>query len=114
MVAVKMRPISWSVHRSETGVFGSLTSQMITLILATRNAHKVAEIRALLSDRFHYRTLADFEDAPVVNEDAATFVGNATRKAVQIAAWLMASPHRWAGGGVIATAPESVFVLADD
>ena len=27
---------------------------MTTLVIATRNAHKAAEIRASLADRFHY------------------------------------------------------------
>ena len=45
---------------------------MTTLLIATRNAHKVQEIRAVLSDRFDYLTLQDFPDAPEVGEDAAT------------------------------------------
>lgn len=63
---------------------------MLTLIIATRNAHKVQEIRAILSDRFRYLTLRDFPDAPPVVEDADTFPGNATKKAVELAQWLAA------------------------
>ena len=59
-----------------------------TFFLSTRNAHKVQEIRAILSEEFQYRTLADFPDAPKVTEDAATFAGNAAKKAVALAAWL--------------------------
>ena len=58
------------------------------LVLATRNAHKAAEIRAILSDRFGYLTLKDFPAAPAVLEDATTFAGNATKKAVELARWL--------------------------
>ncbi len=61
---------------------------MTTLLIATRNAHKVDEIRAILSDRFQYLTLRDFPEAPAVIEDAATFAGNATKKAVELAQWL--------------------------
>ena len=61
---------------------------MITLLIATRNAHKVEEIRSILGERFQYRTLNDFPGAPKVAEDAATFAGNATKKAVELARWL--------------------------
>jgi len=72
---------------------------VIELVLATRNAHKVQEIRAILGDSFRIRSLAEFPDAPALIEDAETFAGNATRKATQLAGWL--------------GRPE-VFVLADD
>lgn len=61
---------------------------MTTLLIATRNAHKVGEIRAILGDIFEYHTLNDFPGAPAVVEDAATFAGNASKKAVELAAWL--------------------------
>ncbi|HXP62956.1 MAG TPA: non-canonical purine NTP pyrophosphatase [Dongiaceae bacterium] len=77
---------------------------MVTLLIATRNAHKVAEIRSILGARFQYLTLNDFPGAPKVAEDAATFSGNATKKAVELARWLgqqavhPPSPRlRWAG-----------------
>lgn len=82
---------------------------MTTLLLATRNAHKVAEIRAILGDGFHYLTLNDFPDAPTVIEDAATFAGNATKKAVELANWLMGKLAR---GNRQQATPD--FVLADD
>ena len=43
---------------------------MKTFLIATRNAHKVGEIRAILSDRFSYLTLRDFPTARAVVEDA--------------------------------------------
>jgi len=61
---------------------------MITLIIATRNAHKVAEIQIILGDKFRLLTLKDFPAAPLVLEDANTFAGNATTKSVALAKWL--------------------------
>lgn len=78
---------------------------MTTLVIATRNLHKVGEIQAILGDRFNYRTLRDYPEAPSVVEDASTFAGNATKKAVELAGWLSGDP------------PEDgaeTYVLADD
>jgi XTP/dITP diphosphohydrolase len=61
---------------------------MTTLLLATRNAHKVGEIRAMLGAQFQFLTLNDFPAAPKVVEDADTFAGNAAKKAVELANWL--------------------------
>ena len=63
---------------------------MITLLVATRNEHKVGEIRAILGDRSKFLTLRDFPGAPKVVEDANTFAGNATKKAVELARWVAA------------------------
>ena len=80
---------------------------MITLLLATRNAHKVGEIRTILGGRFRFCTLNDFSGAPRIVEDAATFAGNATKKTVELARWLSITPP--------ATRHSSpIFVLADD
>lgn len=59
-----------------------------TFLIATRNAHKVGEIRAILGSEYHYLTLDDFPGAPKVVEDAGTFAGNATKKAVELAKWI--------------------------
>jgi XTP/dITP diphosphohydrolase len=80
----------------------------VTLLIATRNIHKVEEIRAILSNRFQYLTLRDFPEAPPVIEDAATFAGNATKKAVELAQWLATQSN-----AQIRTGP-AFFVLADD
>ncbi|MDB6122433.1 MAG: dITP/XTP pyrophosphatase [Pedosphaera sp.] len=82
---------------------------MTTLLIATRNTHKVEEIRAILSDRFHYLTLKDFPAAPAVKEDADTFAGNATLKAVQLAEWLAKYQKP-----TLDTHNNAFFVLADD
>jgi len=64
---------------------------MTTLLIATRNAHKVGEIRAILGGGFNYITLQDFPQAPEVIEDADTFAGNATKKATELARWISRS-----------------------
>src|ERR1051325_145748 len=86
-----------------------MLARMNTLVLATRNAHKVGEIQAILGDGFRCLTLNEFPGAPVVVEDAATFAGNATKKAIEIGRWL--SEMRSAECGVRS---EKTFVLADD
>jgi len=78
-----------------------------TLLIATRNAHKVGEIRSILGKRFQYLTLDDFPAAPKIVEDAPTFGGNATKKAVELAQWLSVMRHP-------TITPQNLFVLADD
>lgn len=80
-----------------------------TLLIATRNLHKVEEIRAILGEGFSYLTLQSFPGAPEVVEDALTFSGNATKKAVQLAKWLASS-----GGLEDSLRGKCVLVLADD
>jgi XTP/dITP diphosphohydrolase len=89
---------------------------MITLLIATRNAHKVGEVRAILGDGFHYLTLNDVPNSPEVIEDAGTFAGNATKKAVVLAKWLVESQGLEAKvAGLKAGAREDrLYVLADD
>jgi XTP/dITP diphosphohydrolase len=80
---------------------------MTTLLIATRNRHKVGEIQEILGGGFQCLTLADFPGAPAVVEDADTFAGNAAKKAEELARWLALHPddgRRRAVG----------FVLADD
>jgi len=80
---------------------------MTSLLIATRNAHKVGEIRFILGNGFKFHTLADFVGSPQVVEDAPTFEGNARKKAEEIARWLATAEH-----SVRDTVP--AFVLADD
>ena len=82
---------------------------MTTLLLATRNAHKVAEIRAILGESFRWLTLNDFPPAPKVIEDADTFAGNAAKKAVELAKWLAVENSKLK---IKNSKPD--FVLADD
>ena len=78
------------------------------MLIATRNPHKVGEIRAILGGRFGYLSLDDFPAAPEVIEDAGTFAGNATKKAVQLARWL-------SGNSKLKTQNSKLrYVLADD
>ncbi len=84
---------------------------MTTLLIATRNAHKVGEIQAMLGAGFNCRPLLrDFPAAPVAIEDADTFAGNALKKAASLSEWLagLANSARDALG------TERAFVLADD
>lgn len=87
---------------------------MTTLLIATRNAHKVEEIQAILGDNFQYLTLNDFPEAPEVLEDAPTFAGNATKKAVTLAKWLAVPRSTHHGPHFPPPAPRVEFVLADD
>lgn len=80
---------------------------MTTLLIATRNAHKVGEIQAILGPQYPCRTLKEFPGAPPVIEDANTFAGNATKKAVELARWLAAAPINY-------PPPIINYVLADD
>ena len=82
---------------------------MIILFVATRNAHKVQEIRAILGERFQYLALNDFSNAPNTVEDRDTFAGNATKKAVELAKWLVSDQN--AGRG---PRNAELYVLADD
>ncbi|MEY4323691.1 MAG: hypothetical protein RL410_1472 [Actinomycetota bacterium] len=61
----------------------------IEVVLATRNAHKVAEVQRivdLICDDITVLDLSAWPDAPEVIEDAATFAGNALLKARAISA----------------------------
>lgn len=51
------------------------------LIVATRNAHKTAEIRAMIGDRFVVMNSDDFPETPVIEETGVTFLENARLKA---------------------------------
>ena len=82
---------------------------MTTLLIATRNRHKVEEIASFLGTRFRFLSLEDFPEAPKVVEDAPTFAGNAVKKARQLAKWLQtlqSLEYRLPG--------DKALVLADD
>jgi XTP/dITP diphosphohydrolase len=54
----------------------------LEIVLATRNSGKVEEMKALLADLpVTFFTVADYPDAPDVEEDAPTLQGNAAKKA---------------------------------
>ncbi len=81
---------------------------MTCLIIATGNAHKAQEIRAILGGQAsEWRTLADFPEAPSVCEDAGSFSGNALKKARTLAQWLAQQPAGQSLGS-------DAWVLADD
>jgi XTP/dITP diphosphohydrolase len=79
---------------------------MTTLLIATRNAHKVREISDMFGTGFRCMALNDFPGAPAAVEDAETFAGNATKKARCLAEWLTKNPKLIPAG--------SFYVVADD
>jgi XTP/dITP diphosphohydrolase len=80
---------------------------MMDILLATRNAHKVAEIRGMLGATVRLLSQIELPGAPAVAEEADTFAGNASLKAEGLAAWLEANPQA-------AVLSETFYVLADD
>jgi XTP/dITP diphosphohydrolase len=80
---------------------------MRTLLIATRNMHKACEIKEILTSDFNCLTLKEFPDAPEVIEDAPTFIGNATKKAVALAKWAAMQGNK-------SPLVRPGFVLADD
>jgi XTP/dITP diphosphohydrolase len=76
------------------------------ILIATRNAHKVQEIRAILGGQFQFLTLNDLPNAPRVVEDKDTFAGNAAKKASELA--------RWVSEACQSSLVTCYFVLADD
>jgi XTP/dITP diphosphohydrolase len=86
----------------------AIVTRVTTLLLATRNAHKVGEIRAILGEQFQFLTLNDFSGAPEIVEDAETFAGNAAKKSAGLARWLASAGSRFT------IHDSTIFILADD
>ena len=82
---------------------------MVTLVLATKNRHKVEEIQAILGSQFRCLALSDFPNPPTPGETQATFEGNAIQKATEIKQWLLATQK-----STLPASIDEVFVLADD
>ena len=57
---------------------------MISILVATRNAHKTREIQELLGQSFHVGDLSGQTDLPEIIENGATFAENAMVKALTI------------------------------
>jgi XTP/dITP diphosphohydrolase len=58
---------------------------MTRILLATRNRHKIEEIRTMLSDLpLQVLTLNDFPDVPPLNEEGTTFQENSLQKAREV------------------------------
>lgn len=57
---------------------------MKNMTVATGNSHKTQEIRAMLGDVYDVTDLKSYPELPEVEETGATFLENATLKAVQI------------------------------
>lgn len=82
---------------------------MTTFIIATRNTHKVQEIRAVLGESFRYLCLKDFPEAPKVIEDQPTFTKNAAKKARELVRWMQYLPTLG-----MRVPGDRAYVLADD
>jgi XTP/dITP diphosphohydrolase len=55
---------------------------MKRIVLASRNKHKILEIKTILQDLpYEFLTLNDFPDVPALREDGATFQDNSLQKA---------------------------------
>lgn len=54
---------------------------MRTLVFASSNKGKIAELKALLGDAWDVKSASDFPQIPEVDEDRDTFEGNAAKKA---------------------------------
>lgn len=55
---------------------------MNRIVLASRNNHKILEIKTILQDLpYEFLTLNDFPDVPALREDGATFQDNSLQKA---------------------------------
>jgi XTP/dITP diphosphohydrolase len=78
---------------------------MPSLLIASLNTHKAAEIATILGENFDVQSLARHPGAPEVEENGDTFTANAVKKAVETASWL--------GGQALGQALPD-FVLADD
>lgn len=64
-----------------------MQQELPLLVVATRNAHKTGEIRAMLAGKWEVRDLSDYPQAPPVEETGVTFTENATLKAVSASKW---------------------------
>ncbi|MGA2175299.1 MAG: non-canonical purine NTP pyrophosphatase [Verrucomicrobiota bacterium] len=85
---------------------------MTTILIATRNAHKVAEIRQILSGNLRCLSQNEVPGAPAAAEDADSFAGNARKKAEGLADWLAAHPD--ALPDTIDPESDPFYILADD
>lgn len=83
-------------------------------LIATRNAHKVAEIGAVLGANHVLHTLKECQQAPDVEENGKNFRENAALKARALAEWLLRQSDQ--GTTVVAgvTRGTPIHVLADD
>src|SRR6267142_1242914 len=77
---------------------------MTSLLIATRNRHKLEEIQAVLGSDYRFLSLDDVPKPPPVIEDQPTFVGNALKKARETALFVQSlrgfverlpSPRAW-------------------
>ncbi len=66
-----------------------MSAPVTTLLIATLNRHKAAEIRTALGPQVRYLTLRDYSGYPAPEETGTTFAENARLKAEAAAGWLL-------------------------
>lgn len=81
---------------------------MTTLVVATRNSYKLAEIRGILGPAHRCVGLAELPGAPALPETASSFEGNAAAKAIALTQWLAHSDF------ALPSDPARCYVVADD
>jgi len=79
------------------------------VLIATRNSHKVDEIRAILGTEVRCLSLRDLPKAPEIDESGTTFDSNAILKAEGLATWLLQQSPAPSEGVALPT-----WVLSDD
>ena len=68
-------------QRSALGEAAKLIAQKQTLVLASNNAHKIEELRAMLDSKYHVISMREAGFIDEIEENGATFEENATIKA---------------------------------
>src|SRR6185295_11959197 len=85
----QFRKRNWRELKFDVGATRQVTRTktfMTELVIATTNKGKLREIKELLADfDLKITSLADYPNAPVVEEDGKTFAQNALKKAATIA-----------------------------
>ena len=76
-----------------------MEQELPLLVVATRNAHKTGEIRAMLAGKWEVKDLSDYPQAPPVDETGVTFTARSRRfplpNASPASCWRMIPGWRW-------------------
>jgi XTP/dITP diphosphohydrolase len=90
-----------------------MAPRVTTLVIATRNRHKVDEIRSVLGGGLRYLTMEALGTVPEITESGTTFAENARLKSQAVATWLR-QPHSASASAARTVAAADWAVLADD
>ena len=72
-----------------------MEQELPLLVVATRNAHKTGEIRAMLAGEWEVKDLSDYPQAPPVDEPGVTFTRFPPPGAFPASCWRMIPGWRW-------------------